>query len=61
MRNLLKNLLYALAIALLIFSVNSFKSMRRFRFVNNCDKTIWIGSFGVPLPAVTGWEMPSHS
>lgn len=39
----------------------SFKSTRRFLFRNNCQKTIWVGAFGVPLMSRTGWEMPPNS
>jgi hypothetical protein len=52
-------------ILLFIFAISvpstSFKPTRIFRFRNNCDKTIWIGGFGVPLMAKTGWEMPPHT
>jgi hypothetical protein len=56
-----RNIFYLLFILLLACTVNSFKSMRTFKFINNCDKTIWVGGFGVPLPSITGWEMQSRS
>lgn len=54
---------YFMLVILLVAALpaQAFKGTRQFRFRNNCDKTIWIGGFGVPLMAKTGWEMPPHS
>jgi hypothetical protein len=57
----LKKIVVLLLLLVFVFVAHSFKPMRRFKFVNNCDKTIWIGGFGVPLPSVTGWEMKANS
>lgn len=46
---------------LIVCPINSWKAARTFKFKNSCDKTIWIGGFGVPLMAQTGWEMPPHT
>jgi len=46
---------------LLISLSESFKAVRTFRFRNNCNQTIWVGGFGVPLMGKTGWEMPPKS
>ena len=42
-------------------SVVGWKGVRTFKFKNSCSKTIWVGGFGVPLMAQTGWEMPAGS
>jgi len=60
----MKQSLSLLLVVLLLASVcqvQGFKATRRFRFKNNCAQTIWVGGFGVPLMASTGWEMPPRS
>jgi len=56
-----KNLLLMITVLLLIEFSFSWKPTRQFKFKNNCNKTIWIGAFGVPLMSQTGWEMPPQS
>lgn len=56
----------AVSFVLLIFvaafvPASAFKATRTFRFKNNCDQTIWVAGFGVPLMAKTGWEMKPHT
>ena len=33
------------------------KLIRKINFKNNCQDTVWVGGFAVPLPPSTGWEM----
>jgi hypothetical protein len=59
--NKIGNISSFILVLLLVCGANTFKATRRFKFVNNCDKTIWVGGFGVPLPSITGWEMQAHT
>lgn len=56
-----RNALQMLILVMFAISVSAFKATRIFKFRNNCDQTIWVGGFGVPLMPKTGWEMPPHS
>lgn len=49
---------FILVVLALLPGSEAWKQARTFRFKNNAGKTIWIGGFGVPLMAQTGWEMP---
>ncbi len=53
--------LLALVMMLTLVPANAWKQVRTFKFKNSAGKTIWIGGFGVPLMAQTGWEMPPNS
>lgn len=44
-----------LLIVLFSIPASAFKPTRIFKFKNNCDQTIWVGGFGVPLMPKTGW------
>jgi hypothetical protein len=37
------------------------KLIRKINFKNNCQDTVWVGGFAVPLPPSTGWEMKPGS
>jgi len=54
-------ILFIVVLLLAIQSTITWKAARTFKFKNSCSKTIWIGGFGVPLMAQTGWEMPPHT
>lgn len=45
----------------MIGTVEAWKPTRQFRFRNNCEQTIWVGGFGIPLMQKTGWEMKPKS
>ena len=59
----MRYIIFAILAALLLIAqpVVSWKAVRTFKFKNSASKTIWIGAFGVPLMAQTGWEMPPGS
>lgn len=54
-------LVLLVAILALLHSAQAWKQARTFRFKNSAGKTIWVGGFGVPLMAQTGWEMPPNT
>lgn len=54
-------LLAVISTAFAVKVERTFKPTRIFKFKNNCDQTIWVGGFGVPLMPKTGWEMPPHT
>lgn len=61
MRQSYKIIILILAILAVLEPTAAWKGTRTFRFKNSASKTIWIGGFGVPLMAQTGWEMPAHT
>ena len=54
-------LVILLLILVAVYPAASWKPVRTFKFKNSCKQTIWVGGFGVPLMAQTGWEMPPGS
>jgi hypothetical protein len=45
---------YLLIVVLLVCTLQV-KMIRKFNFQNKCSQSVWVGGFGVPLPASTGW------